>query len=184
MALLKAFHNKLTENRYSTYLTAAADAAATALTVADTDLAPDALSSNIWANNDYMLVGEFGEETAEIMQMAAAVTSATSLTIDREGSSGGLRYAHAIGTKVHRIDFNQIRFVHSTTAASADIDNANLSTPNLVPSSLFTSYEDTTNTTGYGSYRYRNATTAGFSSYGAFVLYTGHTVRSLWNLRV
>lgn len=181
--LLKGFHSKLTENRYFTYLGAAADAAATTLTVADSDLAPAATSSNIWSDNDYMLVGEWGEETAEIMQVNGAVTSATSITVDREGSSGGTRYAHPIGTKVYRIDFNQIRFVHSTDTTSANIDNANLSTPNLVPSSLFTTFEDTVNTIGYGSYRFRNATTSGFSSYAAFVSYSGHTVKSLFKLR-
>lgn len=168
--LLKAYSDKLIENRDFTYLTVAVDAAATTLTVAGVDIVS-------WINADYILIGEFGEETAEIKNISAATAAGTSLTV------AAVTFAHPIGTKVYHLDFNQVRFVHSTTALSADIDNANLTTIAIEPSNLYTRYEDTTNTTGFGSFRFRNSTTAGFSSYAAFVAYTGYTVKSLWKLR-
>jgi len=168
--LLLAKHNKLTQDRESTYLTAAVDAAATTLTVA-------AIDTVSWVNADYILIGEFGEETAEIKAINAATAAGTSLT------TTALTFTHPIGTKVYHLDYNQVRFVHSTSAQSADIDTANLATLAIEPSNLFTRYEDTSNTTGYGSFRFYNSTTAVFSSYAAFVPYTGYTIKSLWKLR-
>jgi len=161
--LLKVYNRALIRSREQTFLTVAGVAADTALTVASTDLAPDALSSNTWANNDYMLVGEFGAEGSEIMQMSAAVTSATSLTVDREGSAGGLRHAHPIGTPVYRLDFNRVEFSRNTTDSITG--SSVLATVNLQPDDDFTLYQDTTNTTGYGFARFNNATSGAFSSY-------------------
>lgn len=168
--LLKAFHDKLTEDRESTYLTAAADAGATTLTVAAIDIVS-------WVLYDPILIGEFGEETAEIVAINGATTAGTSLTVS------ATIFAHPLGTKIHHLDYQQVRFVHSTSSSSADIDNANLITLVIEPSNLYTRYEDTTNSTGYGSFRFRNSTTNAFSSYAAFVPYTGYTIKSLWKLR-
>lgn len=185
--LLKAFHQQLINDRERTYLTAAAAAAATTLTVADTDLAPAATSSDTWSDNDYMLIGNFGEETAEVMQMSAAVTSATSLTIDRSGQSGGLRFAHPIGTPVYRLDYNRVEFGRSATDATSGVSV--LTTIRIRPNELFTQYDDTTNTTGYGFIRFNNETGSTFSSYSDGVNYeaTGERAsndpRTLWMLR-
>ena len=185
--LLKAYNKQLIEDREKTYLTAAAAAAATTLTVADTDLVPAATSSNTWADNDYMLIGNFGEETAEVMQMNAAVTSATSLTIDREGQAGGLRFAHPIGTPVYRINYNRVEFNRNTTDTTSGVTV--LTTILIQSDDLFTRYEDTANTTGYGFVRFNNQTTSAFSSYSDGVNYEAGSARSsrdprtLWMLR-
>jgi hypothetical protein len=185
--LLKAYNRILTKDREKTYLTTAASAADTTLTVSDTDLAPAGTSSNTWADNDYMIVGEPGNEKTNIMQMAAAVTSATSLTIDREGSAGGLRHDHPINTPVYRILFNQVQFLHSSTndTGTASV----LATINLQPDDEFTRYEDTSNTTGYGFARFKNATTNAYSSYSDGVNYeesgdsSSRDPKTLWVMR-
>lgn len=185
--LLKAFNKSLIEDRERTYLTAAVASGATALTVADTDLAPDALSSNTWANNDYVLIGNFGEETCEIMQMSAAVTSATSLSVDRSGEAGGTRFAHPIGTPIYRINFNRVEFNRNTTDSTSGVTV--LTTIPLQTDDLYTRYEDTTNTTGYGFVRFNNQTSGAFSSYSDGVNYevTGNSSsrdpRTLWSMR-
>lgn len=183
--LLKCFNWALINDREKTYLTADAAAAATTLTVATTSIVAAATSSNIWSDNDYILVGEIGQETTEIMQMAAAVTSATSLTIDREGSAGGLRHAHPKGTPVYRIDYNRAEFSRAPTESGT---KTVLTTKNITPDSEFTSYEDTTNTTGYGFARF--ATTAGvYSAYSDGVNYSetgegsSRDPRTLWMMR-
>lgn len=185
--LLKCFNASLIQDKEKTYLTAAATAAATTLTVVSTDLAPAATSSNTWANDDYMIVGEPGTENAEIMQMAAAVTSATSMTIDREGSAGGLRYAHSIGEPVYRIDFNQVVFYRNSTntVSGASV----LTTINLQIDDEFTRYEDNINSTGYGFARFKNATSSAYSSYTDGVNYeideegSSRDPQTLWSLR-
>lgn len=185
--LLKVFNKSLIQDKEKTYLTASAAAAATTLTVASTDIAPAATSSNTWVDNDYMIVGEPGTENAEIMQMAAAVTSSTSLTIDREGQAGGLRYTHSIGEPVYRIDFNQVCFYNnsSDTVVGATL----LTTINLQIDDEFTRYEDVVNSTGYGFARFKNATSAAYSSYTDGVNYevgeasSSRDPQTLWSLR-
>ena len=185
--LLKAYNKQLIEDREKTYLTAAAAAAATSLTVADTDLVPAATSSNTWADNDYVLVGNFGEETCEIMQMSAAVTSATALAVDRSGSAGGLRFSHPIGTPIYRLDFNRVEINRNTTDSTSGVTV--LATIRLQTDDLYTRYEDTANTTGYGFVRFNNETSGTFSSYSDGVNYevTGNSSsrdpRTLWSMR-
>jgi len=167
--LLKCFNRALIDDRERTYLTSAGTAGDTSLTVSSTDLAPDAASSNTWADNDYMIVGEIGTENAEVMQMNAAVTSATSLTIDREGQAGGLRHNHSIDEPVYRIDFNRVEFSRATTDDTGSVSV--LTTIPLQADDEFTRHDDTTNTTGFGFARFNNQTTAAFSSYSDGVNY-------------
>lgn len=185
--LLKVYNGALIKDKEKTYLTAAAAAAATSLTVQSTDIAPAATSSDTWADNDYMMVGEPGEEGTEIMQMAAAVTAATTLTIDREGSAGGLRYAHSIGTPIYRLDFNRVEFNRNTTNTTSGVSV--LTTIRIQPDDQFTRYEDTANSTGYGFARFNNQTTGAFSSYSDGINYeatgegSSRDPRTLWSMR-
>ena len=185
--LLKSYNASLIRDREKTVLTAAVASAATTITVADTDLAPAATSSDTWADNDYMLIGNFGEETSEIMQVAAAVTSATSITIDRSGSAGGTRFAHPIGTPVYRLNYNRAEFNRNTTDTTTGVSV--LTTIRLQVDDLFTRYEDISNTTGYGFVRFNNETSGAFSSYSDGVNYESASAsssqdpRTLWMLR-
>lgn len=185
--LIKVYNKSLIKDREKTYLTAAVAAAGTALTVADTDIVPAATSSDTWADNDYVLVGNFGEETTEIMQMAAAVTSATSLTVDRSGSAGGTRFSHPVGTPIYRLDYNRIEFSRNTTDSTSGVTV--LTTIRVQTDDLYTRYEDTANTTGYGFTRFNNETSGAFSSYSDGVNYditaqsSSRDPRTLWSMR-
>lgn len=177
----------LINNREKTYLTEAVAAATESLIVASTDLAADAASSNTWKDNDYMIVGEPGEEGSEIMQIKAAVTSATSLSIDREGQTGGLRHAHPIGTPVYRIAYNRVRFGHNTKDTEDGINI--LTTISLQPDDEYTRYEDTANETGYGFVRFNNEQSGAVSNWSDGVNYEESGIRSsrdprtLWSMR-
>jgi hypothetical protein len=185
--LFLAYNKSLIKDREKTYLTAAVAAAATSITVQSTDLAPAATSSDVWADNDYMLVGEFGEEGSEIMQVNGAVTSATSVTVDRSGQSGGMRLAHPIGTPIYRLDYNRVEFNRSATDDTSGVSV--LTTIRVQPDDLYTRYEDTSNTSGYGFVRFNNETTGAFSSYSDGINYevTGNSSsrdpRTLWSMR-
>jgi hypothetical protein len=121
------------------------------------------------------------------MQINGAVSSATSLTIDREGQSGGLRYNHSIDEPVYRIDFNRVEFNRNSTDTLISVTV--LTTIKLQPDDEFTRYEDTANTTGYGFVRFNNETNGAFSSYSDGVNYEITGIRSsrdpqtLWSIR-
>ena len=161
MPLLKAFNKSLIDDREKTVLTVAAAAGSTTITVAGVD-------SNAWADNDYIILGEIGTPTAEVMQINGTVTDGTSLTIDRSGSSN-TRFAHAIGEPVYRIDYNRAEFNRSATNSTTGV--AVLTTAEIQPDDEFTRYEDTANTTGYGFIRWNNQTSGAFSSYSDGVNY-------------
>lgn len=150
-------------------MTAAAAAAATTLTIAGVD-------TNAWADNDYLIVGEIGSDNAEIMQANGAVSDGTSLTIDRSGAAGGLRFAHSIGEPVYRIDYNRVEFNRNTTDSTSGVTV--LTTIEIQPDDEFTRYEDTANTTGYGFVRFNNQTTGAFSSYSDGVNYEATGISS------
>jgi hypothetical protein len=87
-----------------------------------------------------------------------------------------------MGTKVHHLDYNQVRFTHSTTPDSSGTLTI-VTTIAIEPTNLYTRHEDTLHSTGYGSVQFRNSTTTALSSYAAFVPYSGYTIKSLWKLR-
>ena len=171
--LILADNRQLIKDREKTYLTAAVSAAGTALTVR-------AVDTNAWADNDYVIIGEIGTRNAELLQVNGAVSDGTALTIDQLGS-GGARYAHSVGEPVYRIDYNRVEFNRNTTDTTTGVSV--LATNEIQPDDLFTRYEDTTNTTGFGFVRFNNQTSAAFSSYSDGVPYTGYTARSLYRMR-
>src|SRR3990167_9261272 len=153
--LLLAYNRSLIDDRQKTFLTAAAAAAGTTLTII-------AIDSDEWADNDYIIVGEIGSPTAEIMQINGAVSDGTSVTIDQLGS-GGLRFAHSIGEPIYRIDYNRVVFYNNST--NTPTGATVLTTAEIHPDEEYTRYEDASNSTGYGFVRWNNQTTSSFSSY-------------------
>ena len=87
MPLVRCKNETLIDKREGTYLTAAVAAAGVTLTVVD--------NSNFLTDNDYVLLGKIGTESAEIVQINGAGTVGTSITVDQQGS-GGCRFAHSI----------------------------------------------------------------------------------------
>src|SRR3990167_5222674 len=116
--ILKCFNGALTRDREHTFLTAAVAVAGTTLTVQAVNA--DVGSGSTWADNVYLILGEIGSSTAEILQMAAAATDGTSLTIDQSGA-GGARFAHFIGEPVYRLDYNRVEFNYSATDSTSGV---------------------------------------------------------------
>jgi hypothetical protein len=85
----------------STYLSADEAAAQTALSV---------ISSSNFSNNEYVLIGEWGDETSEIRKIA----STGSGTITTDSTS----FAHPRGTKITFIPYNQVVISRSTDSGS------------------------------------------------------------------
>lgn len=182
--LLKCYNRALTDDRKKTYLTATVAVAGTALTVQAVNA--DVGSNSTWADNVYLILGEIGSPTAEILQMASAASDGTTLTIDQSGA-GGCRFAHSVGEPVYRLDYNQVEFSNNATDTTSGATV--LATQLIQPDDEYTRYEDVTNTTGYGFVRFYNSTTTLFSSYSDGVNYTitgnssSYDPRTLWRLR-
>jgi hypothetical protein len=152
----------LVKDREVTYLTAPCAAAATALTV-------KAIDNVSWADNDWLIVGEIGSPNAEVLQINGAVSDGTSLTVDNAGS-GGARFAHAAQEPVYRIDYNKVRFFHSSTATGS---KTTLTTVDLMPENFETRYEDTSNTSGFGFAAFFNSQSSLLSPYSDAIPYAG-----------
>lgn len=166
--LLLVQNNILTQNRAKTYLTAAVAAAGTTLTV-------KAVDTNAWADNDWVIVGEIGSPTAEVLQINGAVSDGTSITVDNAGS-GGARFAHAVNEPIYRVDYNKIRWSWSSTESGS---KTVLTTTEIQPDSFETRYEDSANTTGYGFAQFNNSATNAYSPYSDAIPYAGQSLKSL-----
>src|SRR3990167_6676814 len=138
---LLADNRVLTRKQPKTIMTATIAAAGTTITV----------KSNLgFAQNDFVLIGNIGDEKAEIKQITAAVTAGTSLTI------AAATFDQDIDTQITKIDFNQVRFNRGTTTVAAD-STALAAAQAIDPSEIYSYYEDATNTTGYGFVRFYDA---------------------------
>lgn len=132
-----------------TYLTAAAAAAATTLTVENITGA---------AVNGYVVLGQFGEEETELVQIhASTAPSGTTITL-----SAAISYDHPESTVVQFIPYNQVEFSRATTSGGA---KSVLATSAITVDQEFTLYNDTTNTTGFVYARFKNSTTSTYSEY-------------------
>jgi len=140
-----------------TFLSADVAAASSTLTVKDI---------NGFAVDQYLLIGELGQETSEIIKThAATVPSGTTITLAANTS-----FAHAAGTKVYRIEFNQIEINHATTASGS---KTVLATVDIQADQKIQVYTTTSQTSGYYFARFKNAAAATFGGYSDALLYGG-----------
>ena len=133
-----------------TYLSGSVSAAGVTLTVEN-------ISGG--AVSQYMVLGEIGDEKTEIVQnhVDTAPTGSTITLI-----TGGVVYDHPVGTPVYFVGFNQIEFNNATTSGGT---KTVLATQDITPDEEYSTYNDTTNTTGYGYVRFKNSTLTTYSQY-------------------
>lgn len=174
MALLRARNKDLITGREATFLTVDVAAGATTLTVDD--------NSGI-ANADLLILGEIGSDGSEIVKVNGAVTYGSALTIVGTPItySGGCVFGHSAGTPVRRITFDQVEFYNAPTLTGTKTQLGTRAT--IQPDDQYTSYDDTSNTTGYGFFRFYNSISGATSTYSAGVAYTGYTAKSLHRIR-
>ena len=98
----------------------------------------------------YALLGDFGSETAEIVQISVLATN--TLTVSTT------LFAHAESTKITIIPYNQVKFYYTATATYATT-SAVTGYINIQPDSYFSIASDTTNSTGFGWFVFYNSTT-------------------------
>ena len=113
-----------------------------------------------FTNADYLLFGEIGKPKSEIAKINTAVTLGTTVVVDT------LTYAHPIGTPVYKIPYNQVKFYRAATLAGSK-SLLSGGTVTIDAQNEYTTFVDSTNSTGYLFFTLYNATTATESGYSA-----------------
>lgn len=158
MALLRANNSPLLDGKEKSFLVA--NSAAGTATVTVKDYAQFAVGLPV-------LIGNLGSESSEIIRIhtSTAPTSAGVVTL-----ASNLVYAHSINDPITQIDFNQVEFSRATTVAGS---KSVLATQAIEADDLYTVYNDTVNSTGYGFLRFKNSYTTVYSSYSDAIPYAG-----------
>lgn len=130
-------------------------------------------------DDDFIIIGKIGEKGAEIMQVNGTPTT-TVITVDRSGGVSGLHMTHDEDTPVYKIDYDQVEFSHAATKTGG---KTVLTTKSIQPTNVFTYYEDTTYTTGYGFCRFKDSVASTYSVYSDAIPYTGYTKQMLRMIR-
>lgn len=141
----------------SSYVTSPNSAGGTSLTVRDT---------TGFADTDLILLGNFGDEQAEIKKINGAVSAGTSLT------TTAMTFAHAINTPVRKIIFDQIEIYGNSLASSSGATL--ITTIAIDPTAPFTEYINTGSAFAYYGVRgIRSVATTYQGSYSDFVAAVG-----------
>jgi len=164
---LRADNRALTKNAKYSYLTQNYASAQSSVVVDN---------SNLASANDYALFGEFGSETAEIVQISTVTSATHTLNL-----ATNTIFAHAESTKITIIPYNQVRFYHTATATYAT--DTLLSTENIQADSTHTIYQDTSNTTGFGWFVFYNSTSTDLTSNSNAIPYAGFGENSVKKIR-
>lgn len=116
------------------------------------------VSSIGFAVNDYILIGEFGQETSEILLVDGVTASTHTVT-----TSATSAFAHSQDVKVTILKYNQVKFYRTATSTFSESGNeltGEGSPADIQADQYFTLLYDTTNTTGFGWFKFYNETTA------------------------
>jgi hypothetical protein len=145
MVVLKATNKQLLSGMKYSYLTANYDAATATIYLTNIDG---------FAANDYVLLGEFGQETSEIVQVGVVTAATNSMTIS------ATKFPHPESTRVTILRFNKVRFYHTTTTTfSTAVWLDSPAGTDIQADSLYTKYEDSVYSTGYGWFVFYNSST-------------------------
>lgn len=109
------------------------------------------INSDGFAINNYVLLGELGSETSEIMKITGVTTATHTIFFAAETT----KFAHPESTKITIIPYNQVKY-YWTATTTFDSDNL-LDTINVQADSLFTIHGDSGHSTGYGWFKFYNS---------------------------
>jgi len=110
-------------------------------------------TDSVWKENAFLLVGNFGSEDTEILQILSIDYNNGEIT-----TSTNTLFAHPESTRVTILPYSQVRFFYTTTT-TYNTDNPLTDYINLQTSDWFTIYGDESHSTGYGWYVFYNPVT-------------------------
>jgi hypothetical protein len=118
-----------------------------------------------FSTNDFILLGVLGSELAEIAKISSITNQLITVTTP-------LSFDHPQDTMIISVNYDKMNFFHSTTMTGV-LTALNGSPQTIVPDDVYNSYNDTSNTTGYGWYRFYNSVTTTSSALSNAVPYAG-----------
>lgn len=131
------------------------------------------ISGRNFSANDYVVIGNFGQEDCEIR----LVSSAANATI----TTDSLVYDHPRGTKVQFIPFNQIVPERSTDSGS---NYSALSAINIRSDATETYLQrPSDSSTDYYRFRFYNSTSGNYSQYSDGIVATGYADNSVYSIK-
>ena len=135
---LRAKNSNLTEGQKYSYLNSNTASGVGTLTVTNSDG---------FSANDFLLIGNFGNETSEIVQIDSVNSATHVLTL-----KANILFAHSESTKIIICSYDKIKY-YWTAVATFDSDNL-LDTIDVQADSLFTVYKDSDHSTGFGFFKF------------------------------
>lgn len=124
------------------------------------------VNSNGFSDADYLLFGEWGSETSEIIKVTTVTAATHTLTL-----ATNTKFAHSESTKITVISYNQIKY-YWTALVTFDSDNL-LDIIDIQADSLYTIYQDSAHSTGFGHFKFYNETNLKITSASNAIPYTG-----------
>lgn len=141
--------------------------------------------------DDFILIGEMGQESSEIFRIGAINSSSGDITLQTTAGVGTTTlYGHAESSKVSILAYDTIRFYWTAaTGTVADETPTFAATTPLSawlpfdPTSWYTVYADTLHSSGFGWFVYQNSITSEASTNSnpiPYVGFSGNTVASIF----
>lgn len=177
MVNLKADNRVLTQNAKYAFLTSNYSSGVSTVNVTNT---------SPYAVDDFILLGEMGQESAEIFRIGSISASGDIVLQTVTGTGGTTLYGHPESSKVYQLPYNQINFYWTATLGTiADETPTFASTTSLSgwvtldPTSLYTVYSDISHSTGFGWFVYRNSITTEASTNSNAIPYAGFSYQTV-----
>lgn len=134
-----------------------------------------------FAADSFIIVGEFGNEDAEIFRIGTVNSSTGDITLkDADGNATTTKFAHPESTKVIVTQFDQIRFYWTAALGTIADETPTFATTTpltswaqITPAEWYTTYDDSDHSTGFGWFVYRNSVTSVSSQTSNPIPYAG-----------
>ena len=160
MIILEADNRTLTTSAKYTYTLTNYSSGITSFSVLNaTDTAFD--------TNAFLLLGNFGSEEAEVVQIASGDWNTGEITLTTP-----TLFAHSESTRVTVLPYDMIRFFHTTDTTFVNTDPLTNSF-NIQASDWFTTWSDETHSDGYGWYCFYNSQLDLYSQPSNYIPYAG-----------
>jgi len=134
----------------------------------------DIVVSNIvgFSDDDFLLLGEWGSETSELVQIDSRNTNTHTITL-----KAATKFAHPESTKVVIVSYDKVKFYWTAT----DTFNSDilLETVDVQADSLFTIYQDSDHSSGFGFFKFYNSANAKITSESNAIPYNSFANQSV-----
>lgn len=182
MIVLRADNRVLTSNSPYSYLVDNNASGVSSITIVNTEG---------FSDDDFIVVEEFGKEKAEIFRAGTVNASTGVITLeDKDGAGDTTKFAHSESTRVYKIGYNQIAFYWTPLVGDITDEDPTFTTDtqlgsdqDLEPADWYSTYNDSSNSTGFGWFRYVNTISLAYSEESnpiPYVGFAGNTVAQVF----